>query len=202
MKGLLLKDLYMTGKYCKPYIFIVILFTILSGYTTQVFMHIYPLVFVSMIPFTLGAYDEKSKWNIYCDTFPVSRKAVVSSRYVLTLIFVGATLILSIVSYIVSTFISNGFDARSYLSIVAMMLLVSFVNTSVILPIYFKFGTEKARIIYMVGVGATTGITMGVSVGMSDDLTAINPFVWIMISLALYGLSWIVSINLYENKEL
>ena len=202
MKGLLLKDLYMTGKYCKPYIFIVILFTILSGYTTQVFMHIYPLVFVSMIPFTLGAYDEKSKWNIYCDTFPVSRKTVVSSRYVLTLIFVGATLILSIVSYIVSTFISNGFDARSYLSIVAMMLLVSFVNTSVILPIYFKFGTEKARIIYMVGVGATTGITMGVSVGMSDDLTAINPFVWIMISLALYGLSWIVSINLYENKEL
>lgn len=202
MKGLLLKDLYMTGKYCKPYIFIVILFTILSGYTTQVFMHIYPLVFVSMIPFTLGAYDEKSKWNIYCDTFPVSRKTVVSSRYVLTLIFVGATLILSIVSYIVSTFISNGFDARSYLSIVAMMLLVSFVNTSVILPIYFKFGTEKARIIYMVGVGATTGITMGVSVGMSDDLTAINPFVWVMISLALYGLSWIVSINLYEKKEL
>ena len=202
MKGLLLKDLYMTVKYCKPYIFIVILFTILSGYTNQVFMHVYPLVFVSMIPFTLGAYDERSKWYVYCDTLPVSRKSVVSGRYVLTLIFIAATLVLNVISYVISNFISEPMDVRSYLSIVAMMLLVSLVNTSVILPIYFKYGTEKARIMYMVAVGASTAITMGASVGMSDDLLAVDPFMWTLIGFALYAISWVVSIILYSKKEL
>ena len=54
----------------------------------------------------------------------------------------------------------------------------------------------------MVAVGASTAITMGASVGMSDDLLAVDPFMWTLIGFALYAISWVVSIILYSKKEL
>ena len=202
MKGLLFKDLYMTWKYCKPFLLIVVMFTCLSGFVDNAFVYVYPAVFVAMIPFTLGAYDERSKWNIYCDSLPVSRKTVVSSKYLFSLIAALTVVFLSVISMVTSMLMESKYDINQLFSFFAIILLLSFSGTSVLLPVYFRFGTEKARIIYLVIVALVSGISVGFGFVTGVKVFNANPITIVIISTVIYVLSWLLSIRLYENREL
>ena len=58
MKGLLLKDLYMTMKYCRTYLLIAVVFIAVSfgGGDSLIFIF-YPCLFCGMIPVSLLGYD-------------------------------------------------------------------------------------------------------------------------------------------------
>ncbi len=59
MKGLLLKDFYMTKKYCKIYLLMAAVFLAIScvGNTNMVFAF-FPIILSGMIPINLLTYDE------------------------------------------------------------------------------------------------------------------------------------------------
>ena len=97
MKGLILKDLYMTVHYFRKFLFILILFLGLGFADGEnLFMVFYPGLLATMIPVNLLAYDERSRWDIYCGTLPVSRDKVVSAKYLLELILLGVVYLLTI----------------------------------------------------------------------------------------------------------
>lgn len=202
MKGLLLKDLYMTLKYCKPFLFIVVLFTAMSGFVNNSFMFIYPSAFVSLIPFTLGAYDERSKWNVYCDTLPVDRKAVVSSKYVLTLVAILAVILLTTISMSVSMLWEDRFDIRAIANKMPLLLLISTGSTSVLIPVYFKYGAEKARIIYLATVGVVTAVGAGLGIVDDINLPSLSPLFICLICGVVFALSWLISSVIYNKREL
>ena len=65
MKGLLLKDLYMSKHYFKMYFMVVVIFLIVSGIgNDNMFFAIYPSMLAGIISVSLCAYDENSKWNL------------------------------------------------------------------------------------------------------------------------------------------
>ena len=69
MKGLLRKDLYMMGKYCRSYLLLVIVFLCVSVFSSDnLFFVFYPSLFSGMIPVSLLAYDERSRWTQYSGT--------------------------------------------------------------------------------------------------------------------------------------
>ena len=77
MKGLLLKDYYMLLKYCRPYALIVLIFGVCSlADGGNLFMLAYPAVLCGINSVSLLAYDEKSRWQQYCETMPYTRKQV------------------------------------------------------------------------------------------------------------------------------
>lgn len=86
MKGLLIKDAYMTVKYCKSLLLICIIFFIAQYFTENMFFCIYISVVTGIIPVTLLGYDERSKWSEYTSVLPYSKAQIVSSKYIIGLV--------------------------------------------------------------------------------------------------------------------
>ena len=86
MSALILKDLYIMKKYCRSVLLMVVIFWGASIFADSgnLFWTFFPVIVGSVTPATLLSYDEKFRWNQYCDTMPISRAAVVAEKYVLT----------------------------------------------------------------------------------------------------------------------
>ena len=96
MKGLLLKDFYMAMKYCRAYVVIAVVFSLLSIWGNTSFLLAYPVLLASVIPVNLISYDEKSRWQQYCETMPYTRKQVVDSKYLMSfLLIAGLSVVLA-----------------------------------------------------------------------------------------------------------
>ena len=88
MKGLLLKDFYLSWRYCRAFLVIVAVFLAVSFVgEDNVFFMIYPIMIASVIPMTLLSYDEHDKWTSYSGTLPYTRTQLVSSKYLVGLCF-------------------------------------------------------------------------------------------------------------------
>ena len=59
MRALLLKDWYMARKYCDSYLFIVLVFLVLSFVSDNVIFYTYPCMMTGLLPYTLYSYDER-----------------------------------------------------------------------------------------------------------------------------------------------
>ena len=86
MSALILKDLYIMKKYCRSVLLMVVIFWGASIFADSgnLFWTFFPVIVGSVTPATLLSYDEKFRWNQYCDTMPISRAAVVAEKYMLT----------------------------------------------------------------------------------------------------------------------
>ena len=90
MKGLLIKDILGLRRYFFSFAVICLAFLILSVLMkTAMFVSSILAVLFLMMPLTVFSYDESAKWDAYGLTLPVSRKQIVLSRYVLTLLMLA-----------------------------------------------------------------------------------------------------------------
>lgn len=207
MKGLLLKDYYMTLKYCRAFFFIVIVFfgvSVLGG--DNPFFAIYPIIIVSMIPVTLLSYDEKNKWTLYGETFPYTRGQLVSAKYIVTLIAVCCVWTLSVMAQAMSGIFSD--NLQMGILEAAVMLAIGLVAPAVMLPIMFKFGTEKGRVFYYLMIILLCGGYASIAInGPERFIMNILSVPWFPCFLAavcilIFALSWRLSIGFYRKREL
>lgn len=143
MKGLLLKDFYMARKYCRAYVVIAVVFSLLAVWGNTSFLLAYPVLLASVIPVNLISYDEKSKWSSFSGVFPYSKQQLVSVKYLMALIFLAFAIILVLVGQITRMLINNEFDVNALLSLVALLPAMGLFAPSLMLPAIFKFGAEK-----------------------------------------------------------
>ncbi|MBE5947975.1 MAG: ABC-2 transporter permease [Lachnospiraceae bacterium] len=162
MLGLIKKDLLLLKTNTKVFIFIIlfyILFGVTSDFGPAVITAMLTLV-MSMMVLSTMQWDEQAKWNSYALTTPVSRKMLVVSKYLLSLITIVIGTIMGFVcSIIVALTKSLIFDGQNYafnletlviiLTVFGVMLLIN----AIILPAIYKFGVEKARVILLVLIG-------------------------------------------------
>ena len=209
MKGLLIKDLYVLIKYCKIYLFIVALITVLAfvNSTTNLFILLYPCAFCGMIPITLISYDKAFRWNEYCMTLPYTKWQIVSAKYILAISSQLTALILTAIGYAFSLKINGFFEIKSFAFIMMAVLGSSLLTSSVSLPLIFRFGAEKGRMILYGIVGVTIFICSvgnnmlyhGIHLDDQDFLKVIAVFCAIVI---MYALSWAISVKMYEKHEI
>lgn len=208
MKGLILKDFYALEKYCKSVIFILIVFVAIgffrddSGY----FFLSYPCLFGSILPVTLTTYDEKEKWNNYVQTLPVSKAQYVSGKYIIGLILTAFFIVLVSVLQMIKMIKNNSIDFVGYGNIMLNLIDFCLVISAFVMPFIFKFGTEKGRIVYLLAIGIFCALFTMLS--MSDtsfSLVSLGKIPVIAVSgicIALYVLSWILSIKFYQSREI
>ena len=88
------------AKYCRSYLIILLVFHAASTMnTSQWFFLFYPCLLCGMIPVTLLAYDERSHWDQYALTLPVSRKEIVTGKYLIGIAAIVISRILSVKFY-------------------------------------------------------------------------------------------------------
>ena len=208
MKGLLLKDLYMTMKYCRSYLLIAVVFTAVSFVgNDNLFFIFYPCPFCGMIPVTLLGYDERSHWQQYSDTLPYTKGQIVSCKYVIGLMAQIVMLIVLGIAQAVRTSVNGTFELENYIVLMLMILVISLITSSVSLPAIFKLGVEKGRIAYyvMVGVlcagGAVASSVFGEDLQVKFQLGSIIPILC-LVGIVIYALSWFMSIAFYKKREL
>lgn len=209
MKGLLLKDFYMTVKYCRTYLLIGIVFIAVSfaGAESQnMFFVFYPCLLCGMIPVNLLAYDERSRWLEYSGTLPYTKAQLVSAKYLVGVIVQGVMLLAVGIAQAVRMNLAGSFRLGEYGMIMAMIFAMATITSSISLPFMFRWGVEKGRIAYycMIGFVCAAGYLGSVFFTESRKVTAAGslvPWAMILLGTAIYAASWLVSIALYQKRE-
>lgn len=207
MKGLLLKDWYMSIRYCRAFLVLVGVFLVVSFFgNDNLFFRIYPTMIASIIPMSLISYDERDHWTIYSGTLPYTRRQLVSAKYLIGLFFGAFSFLVSLAAFAVFMITSDTFSIESFLFIAVRLLVLGLIGPTFLLPFVFKFGAEKGRIIFyvMIGLPCATGILL-TGLGFQNALTQ-NNFIILLVmgvlSIGLYALSWNLSIYFYQKREL
>ena len=208
MKGLILKDLYMMVKYFRNYLLILLVFMGVSFVQEDsLFFAFYPFLLCGMIPVNLLAYDERSHWDIYCGTLPVTRDMVVSAKYIVGLGLQAVVFLLSALGQAVRISLQGRFDLESYLVLMSLMAMLSLFSSSITLPFMFKLGVEKGRMAYYVMIGVVCGGAAIAGFAFNEQLQATIPFgavlaLGVLLAAAVYAGSWWLSIVFYRKREL
>lgn len=207
MKGLILKDFYMAKKYCRAYLLIVVVFIAVSFFSEDnMLFGMYPCLLSGMIPVTLLGYDERSKWMEYSGTLPYTKAQIVSGKYLVGLITQISVFVLIGVVQGIRMNMSGIFVWDNYLILMATFLIMSCVLSSITLPCMFRWGVEKGRIAYYVMIGLFFAICYIASAIFGETLQVTVAFdgLWLLIcmaGIAIYVLSWYLSVVFYKRKE-
>ena len=209
MKGLLLKDFYSTIKYGKTYFIILAIFAFISFMDEEVrvsYFLLYPCLLAALLPMTLLSYDERSKWNAYCGGLPVIKSEIVSSKYIMGLCFMILVLLVFCITNGIKMYTNGVFLTKKIFNLIAIMLTIFFA-ASLPIPLMYKFGAERGRVIYYIITFAIfTGLSIILGIWNSNGardlsfLGNLSGFVP-LIGAFLYLLTWRLSILLFERKE-
>lgn len=175
MKGLIIKDIYNIG--CNAKSILLTLIILAFAFIPQKDMGpaayvAIASIFSSMMVNTTFSFDDAADWNKYAMVFPITKKELVLSKYIVLFIFtlLGATVgfgIGFIGGLITSRITLTNF---SYLQTMLEALLVGIGSGLVIgstaIPLLFKYGSEQARIL-MVSSVAIPGIIVYVAYKIS-----------------------------------
>lgn len=205
MIGLLRKDLYMTWAYCRTFLLILAVFLAVGAVNGEnSFFVIYPMIIGMMLPVSIVSYDERFKWHLACDAMPVSRAKVVSSKYVLTLLVVGVVFALTMLVHGIR--LSRLGAPEKIWELPGLLLPIGLVGPALLLPVIFRLGVEKGRMFYflLVGVLCVAAVIFGSGESPINPTSEIPSSGWLLagLSLAIFLLSWPLSIALYRSREL
>ena len=207
MKGLLRKDIYMAAQYYRAVLLVVAVFLLLTifGDGSLIFLA-YPTMISGMLPITLLSYDTHFKWEQYSGTLPYTRAQLVTVKYLMGLIFSGGVLLVCLGVLALRQILGDGFDLDAFLGAGLLCFVLGVAAPAFLLPLAFKFGPEKGRLLFIVLIASLCGA--GFALGQTDFLSGLaigNTVVVALaaagVTLALYLLSWRLSIHFYQKKE-
>ena len=210
MKGLIIKELITMFKNNKLSFILIPVFALFGVFNNQnMFLMIVPAL-LAMIPLGQMTHDELCHWDRYVQCLPVDKNKIVSSKYAMVIVLsLIATVIIGAVMGIINYRNNGSINEVIFMMICSMMIGLSVPCISI--PINLKFGTAKGRIIYLIIVGIICGTMPALLLSDSGKLSAImvklfsNTAVLTAVSfavlVAMILISWLISIKIYEAKE-
>ena len=206
MKGLLYKDRMTLLRSFRIYVIMCVGFIILGSiHPDNAFWATYGLFFFSTIIPSLMAVDEQTGWLSYCDILPLKRRDIINERYLLSLILTAALVVL----FLILSLIFRHADMPTVLVTAGMMVALSLLAISVSMPLNVKFGTAKGQMVRMTVIIVMVACGMFI-INYAGPITAI--LLQVKASVLLFGiaafivlifaLSWLLSIRIYEKKNL
>ena len=208
MKALLYKDFMTLWKNLRSYLLMCAIFQVASIAGEEFeFMRFYPLILVASLPHTLLAYDERSGWEKFALTLPVSRRKLVSSKYLMGLLLIGASFLLAAVTMGIRYRMEGDFSAWDYWFELSVLLTLGVAVMCTALPMTFRMGTEKGRLMNVLSYGILGGVlVIGVLVGSELGLNEVTLGEWILVPIlaipaVMLPVSWHLAIRFYEKRE-
>lgn len=211
MRGLILKDLYVSFKYCRAFLLIVTVFIMVSIFgNNNLFFMLYPAVIVSTVPITLISCDEKENWLTYSLALPYSKKQIVSSKYIVGLFYNAVVLVLIVLAQIIKEKILMQTALIDIRFLTVISAAFSLISPAIILPFIFRFGSEKGRMLYWAVIILMCAFSVGSMSGFGNLFNAetytseavIAEIFIICSAVILYVISWMLSVIAYKKREL
>ncbi len=213
MKGLILKDLLNLKKAIKTMLIVGIAYSIFFSTVQPTFLTGILTLLFSMQSLSSFSYDEYAKWDSYALTLPISRKDLVLSKYILFMTFPIIGSVLSIIlSMIIGLFKQTLMVEEIFASAMGFLFSMEILFL-ILLPLIFKFGIERGRIMITVVSFSIFGIgflvikliqALNLPFLSLEQIYALTPIIpWIalvMVALIAY-LSYQVSLRIVEKKE-
>ena len=203
MKGLMIKDFYMTLKYCKFLFLADVVFIAVSFFSADNIMFMmFPIIFSGVIPVTLLSYDERCGWNVYSGTMPYSRAQIVSAKYLMGILIGLITSAVILGLMILRMNIFGEMNIAEALISVGTIFVTSMLLPAICLPFCIQFGTEKGRIVYFLVILLITAAVGGLlgDGSIFENVKVILPIIPAAIVL-IYAVSWVISVVLYKRKS-
>lgn len=208
MKGLILKDLINLSKYTKTVLLVMLFFVVMGSLNSNTgFLSGVIIIYLSMLSVTSFSYDYTAKWDTYALSMPVTRKNIVISKYILSLL-------LALTGFIVSTAAGFCVCAVKRTEIIVteqiltpyIILIIGIAAICILLPLIYKFGVEKSRIMAIVVFALPTFLVLFLSrmnIPMPSEaqlmlLLQLSP----VIAAVLIVVSLNISYRIYMKKDI
>ncbi|WP_295081244.1 ABC-2 transporter permease [Ruminococcus sp.] len=210
MKGLITKEILVLIKNNKMQLFCILLMAVFGVVmNSAAYIMFIPLLFPMLVNQVLTV-DETSRWDKYSVCFPVDKKDIVSSKYIVALMASLLSVILSLAALIAINIVNKDKtigmnDIVGYLTAAAS---ASIILPSIMYPFDFKFGTAKGRLVYFTVTGvAIAGLTaFFIKKDLTSYISRVTQPVFIAVILAaaliIFIVSWFVSAKIYEAREI
>lgn len=204
MIGLILKDLFTLTRQALMYIVFIAVFSLMPGYN----MASFAVMMACMMPMTALAYDERSHWDRLAASMPYTTAQLVLSKYLMGLILMLCSVALGLIALPLQRLVNPDVSLQELMSVSLGALGAGMLIQGVLLPVMFRFGTEKARLFMLVLMGAVfAGIA---ALGQAQD--ALRGFMEGMnggavaallacLAAAVYLVSMPLSIRAYRRRN-
>lgn len=217
MTGLILKDLLILRKTLRSYLFMLIVYVgiAFTGVWSADIVGVLLVVMVVMLPMNVFAYDKQAKWDTYGLALPVGRTKTIAARYLcvllLCLLSVGLTAILGVMLYAAG----RVEEPVEFLVSCSVMGLMSVLVNAIMLPFLYKFGPERARMMFygVLGLFVLAGALLLFPLGGLEWLKSLEiaeptfaqavlvPVAAALAGLALLAVSFLLSRHFYGSKD-
>lgn len=216
MKGLLIQDFSYLLENIKTYalmmLFFIVVFVV-SGVNSAGIMGV-----LTFLAFTISlnsfAFDDINSWNKYALTMPLNRSDIVIGKYLYALLSVGVIMVITYVLTIVTGIINGevGVELKNVALASIIVASIVIVFMSIIFPIIFKLGMEKARMLMIaIFIAPAIIVFLGMKLfpnglgGLVNFFAGLEPVLtgvgYGVIILAILFISIRVSISIMEKKE-
>ncbi len=210
MHGLIQKDIYSLKGSMKSIALIMIVFGVIfipqaggvSFIAVTVFM-------MSSLVISTISMDDFVKWDKYALTLPLSRKDIVKSKYELLLLLSVTGAVIGLVVSIIYNVIVGEVSVEDILMMGIMMVAISIALLGIVMPVIYKFGVEKARILMMVCIFLPIVLILGLvyaAENLGIDLPEVSNLLLVVmtliISAAVFLLSYFISLKIYSKTDL
>ena len=209
MKALIYKDLISIKKY---FLLIAMLIVLIAGYEYREGQLMLSSGFFILIPIALlnalFDVDIKSNADKYIVGMGIEKRKIVLSRYLIIWIFVGLAVLIGLLGRLKV----NNPNLFSINILIPIIILSSSLIPLIQIPLMYKFGNQTARMVFMF---VYIFIFILVNYFWKNEDLVINflqenlvigknhvGLVILLLALALNIISLIISIKIYENKEL
>ena len=206
MRALLLKDILTLRKTLVTYIGFMVLYFAIGLYSdNSAFFLVFVILMCNMLPMNALAYDERFHWDRMGLCLPVPQHNLVLSKYVLSLLgFVVSSLPLFLFYRIAAQISGQPFSAEQ--QVILLLTASGLILASIQLPMLFWLGTERGRFV-TIAIFLLFGISVpAIAIGLGPIESALawlmtHLWVVLLIGLALFCLSALISIAIYSRKE-
>ena len=206
MRGLLRKDWYMILTDCRASLIVDLVFVVYAAFVTWSSpFFCYPFLFAGFLPMTLLSVDEKERWQSYCAALPVATFKVVAVKYFVGLAAVTGMLGLEMLMMALGGALMPGRGAIP----VALLLAaapVGLLPPALMLPLMFRYGAAKARVLYLALIGGIVGLQVflfgsdGAPMALAPRAAALAPLLCLSM-LALYAASFAAAVFLLRGRR-
>ncbi len=213
MKGLLLKDAYQAWYYAKG-VFAAAVVMMGAGVATMMnganFFIVYAGFLMGMLPMTLLAYDQTSKFDKYSAALPVTKEQLVGCKYIVGLCGLALAELFTAAALGVGYLHWAAVDGALVASTLVQVAMTTLLNSAILLPLTYRFGYEKAKYVFYLMVGVMAAV-MGFGVASNEDglvksllprgISSVGLLGIAAMALVLYALSWRLSVAWYGKAE-
>lgn len=211
MLGILKRDLHLIISDKRNRIFFLLyipfLLLIVESYDPQWPYFIILYTYTYLMAITPFSYDVTYKTSYMMSSLPISRKEMVLYKYLLTFVYFLITIVYAgIYLWIINVLGIMNVDYFNF-EMIKTAIPVILISTSFVYPAYFRFEPRIAQIVHII-IFVSSFIAM-INVANLADKTLISyiklPIIskYILpISIVLYLLSLLLSMKLYETRDL